>query len=300
VAEYRAGSPPGLSMPASRDCESLRRAIEEISTSFRGTLGVAAHDLLTDSAVTHNADTLFPTASVIKLPVLLELASQVGDGRYAWTDRIVLDPANRVTGSGILQDLDDGIALTVRDWAVLMIVLSDNTATNQCIDLVDVRNVNASLRRWGCEGTTLYRKVCEAPGPQQPYFGTGTPADFARLLLGLARGALLAEGPTGAVLDILRRQQHTDLLGRFLPFDGDLAREEPDRHLTLYSKSGWVYDIRNDVAIVRGNDVAYVVAVFSKDSGDESPSVDNAGALVVARLSQAIWQSFGGRYRPPQ
>ena len=290
---------PRPATPNGGDADVLGGAIRDIAASFSGTLGLAAQDLMTATSLTHNAGTVFPTASVIKLPILLELARQVAEGRYAWTDRVTLEPTNRVPGSGVLHDLDDRIDLTVRDWATLMIVLSDNTAANQCIDLVGVGDVNASLRRWGCGSTTLHRKVASAADPEEPYFGTGTPADFARLLVGLARGMLLPSEPTSAALDILRRQQHTDLLGRFLPFDPDSAREGRDRYLTLYSKSGWVYDVRNDAAIVRGTSVAYIVAVFTKDSGDESPSVDNVGNLAVARVSRAIWDAFAGRYAPP-
>jgi beta-lactamase class A len=285
--------------PGGQDADRLGRVVRDIAAAFSGTLGVAAQDLMSAASLTHNADAVFPTASVIKLPILLELACQVAAGRYAWSERLTLEPVNRVPGSGVLQDLDDGIALTVRDWATLMIVLSDNSATNQCIDLVGVGNVNASLRRWGCASTTLHRKVASVADPDEPYFGTGTPADFSRLLVGLARGTLLPGDPTRAALDVLRRQQHTDLLGRFLPFDPDSAREGPDRYLTLYSKSGWVYDVRNDAAIVRGTGVGYVVVVFTKNSGDESPSVDNPGNLAVARISRAVWDAFGVGYRSP-
>lgn len=275
--------------------DSLAQRIAAQDQAFSGTLGVFARDLRTGLTLRHRADETFPTASTIKLPILLELARQVHAGRLAWSRPLTLDPANRVEGSGVARDLDERLTVSLHDWATLMMVLSDNTAANQLLDVVGVDQVNASLRRWGAQRTTLHRKVTFAPNPPTPYFGTGTPADFGHLLVSLARGELLPPDATHTCLEVLRRQQAT-YLGRLLPYDAFMARQRPGRALTLYAKHGLVEGVRNEVGIVRAEGVQYVVAVFTRDAA--SPPTDpvdlqDEGVLVVARASRAVWDVFG-------
>lgn len=254
---------------------------------------MAAVDLLDGRRIAYRADEVFPTASTIKLPILLQLARRVSEAHLDWGLRVEIDEANRVAGAGVLNDFDPGLLLTVRDLATLMVAASDNTAANQCIELVGVEPVNASLREWGCVATALHRKVSFAPNPSPPHFGTGTPRDFALLLERLARGELLAPDATRVALDILRRQQLTDLVARYLPYDPLRAREAPDQALTLYSKSGWITGVRNDVALVRAEGVCYVVAIFTRDCQDQRSGPENEGAIAVARASRIVWEPFG-------
>lgn len=275
--------------------DSLAPRITALDEAFSGSLGVFARDLRTGLALRHRADDVFPTASTIKLAILLELARQVHAGRHSWSQPVSLDPVNRVEGSGVARDLDDGLTLSVHDWATLMMALSDNSATNQLLDLVGVDQVNAALRGWGVERTTLHRKVTFAPNPPTPFFGTGTPADFGQLLEGLARGALLPPDATHACLEILRRQQ-TTYLGRLLPYDPQQAREQPGRALTLYAKHGLVEGVRNEVGLLRAEGVQYVIAVFTRDAASRPPhpaDLQDEGVLVVARASLAVWEAFG-------
>jgi beta-lactamase class A len=189
---------------------------------------VAAIDPRSRATLRFNAAQVFPTASVAKLAIVMELARQVSTLGLHWEKRVSLNPANRTAGTGVVKELQDDLSQTVRDWAVLCIVVSDNTAANQCLGLIGgVQAVNASLRAWGCKQTTVHRKITFAPAPIPEFFATGTPGDFVLLLAGLARAELLSGSASLDVLDVLSRQQHTVLLGRFLPTNA-----------MLYSKSG--------------------------------------------------------------
>lgn len=269
--------------------------LARLDAEFTGSLGVVAADLLSGRRLAYRADELFPMASTIKLAILLQIARRVSEAHLDWGQRVRIDAANRVAGAGILKDLDPGLLLTVRDLATLMVAISDNTAANQCIDLVGVEPVNASLQEWGCAATALHRKISFAPNPSPPHFGTGTPRDFARLMERLGRGELLPRHASEVVLDILRCQQLTDLVARYLPYDALQARELPDQVLTLYSKSGWISGVRNDVALVRAEGVCYVVAIFTRDCQDQRSGPENEGAIAVARASRIVWELFGGQ-----
>src|SRR5690348_12920844 len=110
--------------------------VEEIARGVEGIIGVYARDLASGVEVALNADTIFPTASVMKIPILYELYRQVEAGQVDLAKRITLEAHHLVPGSGILQDLDLGIAPTLKDLATLMIIVSDNAATDLVIEQV--------------------------------------------------------------------------------------------------------------------------------------------------------------------
>src|SRR6202041_3388939 len=122
-------------------------------------------------------DELVQTASVIKLAILLDAAEQIRSGKATLEERLVLAKPNQVEGSGVLGILDTPLALTLRDTLTLMVVLSDNTATNMAIDRLGLAHIDATLRAAGLKNTYLYKKVfVPANGPMpadQPKFGLG-------------------------------------------------------------------------------------------------------------------------------
>src|SRR5690606_13766359 len=126
--------------PAS-DTVQLRRAIEEISSSFGGVVGVSVHDLTTGETLSLRGDETFSSASLIKVAILVTLMDEVNQGRMRLDERSTLIARDRVGGSGILKHMSSGTSLTLEDLAWLMITLSDNTATNLLLDKLDIRTV---------------------------------------------------------------------------------------------------------------------------------------------------------------
>src|SRR3954447_17583138 len=129
--------------------------VEEIARGVEGIIGVYAKDLASGTEIALNADTLFPTASVMKIPILYELYRQVEAGQIDLAARITLEQQDLVPGSGILQDLDLGLTPTVKDLATLMIIVSDNAATDLVLKLVGLDAVNATMRCAGMERSML-------------------------------------------------------------------------------------------------------------------------------------------------
>jgi beta-lactamase class A len=266
--------------------ESIRRR----ASGFSGTLGVWARPLAGGQTVEWNAHDVFPSASTIKLPVLYEVFKQAGEGRIRLGDRLTVRADDVVPGSGILKDLTPGIELSVRDLAVLMIVVSDNTAANLLIDLVGGDRVNRTLRALELCDTVLEHKFFRAP-PGAPINRT-SPADLGRLMLLIATHAVLSPEACEEMLAILRRQHHTDQITRRLAdFDGFLEQGTAPL-VRVASKSGAIRGTRNDVALVERGDLGYVIAMMSRDCTDRRFYVDNEAAMLLADVTTLIDAHF--------
>src|SRR5262249_25622832 len=136
--------------------------IEKIATGFDGVMGVAIKDLTTGEEVVVNDQLTFPTGSSIKIPILIELHKQIAEGKYKLTDQRWIENKDKVAGSGVIVNFGAHTSqLSLQDLAVLMIVLSDNTATNMLIDQTGMANVNATLDQLGLKAIRLRRKMID-------------------------------------------------------------------------------------------------------------------------------------------
>lgn len=276
---------------------AVRDEIQALAAGFSGTLGVWARSLDTGEFIEWHATDTFPVASTIKVPILYEVYRQAGQGRFSLTDPQTLRAEDIVPGSGILKDLTPGLVLPVKDLATLMIVVSDNTATNMLIDLVGLEAVNASAAALGLTGTRLEFKLFRAPDGAP--LNRSTPADLGRLMALVATGAVLTPAACGEMLHILDRQHFTDNITRRLPeFDGYLetGREPAVR---VGSKSGSIRGTRNDVGYVRAHGRRYVVAMMSKGCADLRFYHDNEASVLLPRVSAAIYRHFVPEPTPP-
>ena len=138
-----------------RDGSAAAASIAALAASFGGEVGVAARNFVDRAEITYNADDIFPTASTFKTALLYELYRQVDKGKIDLARANRAGRRMRVPGSGVLQDLDAGASLTVKDIATLMIVVSDNAATDMIYELIGRDPVAATLRRLGMDQTHL-------------------------------------------------------------------------------------------------------------------------------------------------
>ena len=210
---------------------SLFDAVAEIDRRFSGELGVAAYHLRTGASVEYNPSRQFPTASTIKLPILLEGFRQLERGEHRRDERFTLEDADKQAGTGILREFDAGLQPTFMDLMRLMMVVSDNTATNLLIRALGLDRINALLRGLGLTSTALLREITfELADGQLPPIGLATAADFVLLLRRLASGEVLSPAATAEALAIMRRQQYRDFLPRYLPVlaSDRFAQSQPD------------------------------------------------------------------------
>ena len=289
----------------SRDLDT---ALAAVADRLPGTLGVAIRYLPDGPAFALNADQPFPTASVIKVPVLVEVFAQARAGQLALAQRIPLRDEDRVGGSGVLQYMGPGLEPSVQDLAELMIGVSDNTATYMLIELVGVGAVNARLRSLGLQQTTLAGKlglsypVADAPAgravaPQVPTNrgSVTTPAEMCRLFELLWRGEVVDQAASRAMIGILEHQAFMEL-ARYLPLD-DLTEEEgrAASGVRIASKSGSINGVRNDVGLITAQTPkgtrAYVVSAFTRDVEDHRLwTPQNVALLAIGEVSRLAYR----------
>ena len=202
----------------------------------------------------HNADDVFPAASVIKVPLVMALHAEAERGALSLEEPLAVGAT--VGGSGILRDLLDVAELSARDHAALAIGLSDNTATNRLIERVGIDVVNGYLDRWGCAATRLRRRMYDFEAARCGLENVMTPREAASLLFVLLRGEAIERAVAERVIGLLERNQDDSMLRRYLPEDIRIAH-----------KTGSLAAVRNDVGIIRGTrDV--IVAAFTRDLRD--------------------------------
>lgn len=271
--------------------------IAALTKTFQGTVVLHARNLRTGASLSVDADAKVRTASTIKLPILCALEALVAKGDVRWDERIVLRQSAKVSGSGVLHELADGTALTVRDLARLMIVVSDNTATNLILDRITADAVNAWLDTVGLTNTRSLRKIRgdgtdlvaasgwsaagKAPGNERYGIGVSTSREMVRLLEMLHEGKVVSPAASRSVLETLERQQFKDGIGR-------RAGER-----RVQSKSGALDALRSDVGIVYtpGGPIAMAITVDGMPVIDYSP--DNAGNELIWQISQIVQDTLG-------
>ncbi len=210
--------------------DTLADRVAALTRPFKGRVAMYARNLTTGREFAIDADARVRTASTIKLPILCALESLVASGRVRWDERIRLRPEDKVTGSGVLGSLEDGTDLTIRNLAILMIIVSDNTATNLITDRITADAVNDYLDSIGLTITRYNRKVrgdgarlAEPSGwsragtleENRKYgLGVSTPREMVRLLQMLEAGTIVSPAASKDILDILAKQQVRDGIAR--------------------------------------------------------------------------------------
>lgn len=190
----------------------LSADLNHIAAAYDGVMGIFVKDLTSGETFSANADTVFPQASSIKIPILVELMSQAQEGKLRLDERITIQRAGLVGGSGVLQFFSDGGSeISMRDLAVLMVVLSDNSATNLIIDRVGMDKVNAMLHGLGLDQTVLARKMIDTGAEQADRENRSTPRQMVSLLESLHAGKLLDPAHTKIALEILEYPKDSPL-----------------------------------------------------------------------------------------
>ncbi len=283
---------------AAQEDPQLDRQIATIAQAHKGKVALFARNLQNGQTASLSPDLPVKTASVIKMGILLDAAEQIRAGKASLAERLVLTRPNQVEGSGVLGELTPPLALTLGDTLTLMVILSDNTATNMAIDRLGLDHINATLRAAGLRQTVLYKKVfVPAQGPMppdQPLFGLGktTPREMASIMERFATcrltldnsPALPADGPIcGAILKMLRNQQDRDSLPRYLE-----SLDTSEHGSAIANKTGALDAVRNDVALVSTKSGPVVIAAFTFDNEDQRWTGDNDAEQTLGRLAQAI------------
>jgi beta-lactamase class A len=218
---------------------------------FPGVAGLCVKDLTTGYQVAVNGDEEFPTASTIKAPVLAEMFRLAEAGKLDLSRRVKLTEDLKVPGSGVITYFDDVADLTVRDIAVLMIIVSDNTATNLCIDWATYEGTNALLRELGLTKTTLRRKMQDHAAVARGEENVATPAEFVQFYEALYRGEKLSRFVCEETIKVLKKRKRSHFAVG-LPQD-----------VVLAGKPGGMDNVRTDAGIVYLQRRPYAISVMT-------------------------------------
>lgn len=278
--------------------QALDGQLRAIAEAHHGRVTLFARNLKTGETASVAPDELVQTASVIKLGILLDAAEQIRAGKASLDEKLVLTKENQVPGSGVLNVFDTPLTLTLKDVLTLMVVVSDNTATNVAIDRLGLAHIDETLREAGLKDTYLYKKVFKpATGPMpadQPKFGLGktTAREMEAVMERLATchlsldksGPLPGDGKLcGAILHMLRSQQDRDSLPRYLE-----ALDTSEHGSAIGNKTGALDAVRNDVALISTKNGPVVIAAFTQENQDQRWTGDNEGEQTLGKLGLAV------------
>src|SRR5882757_2112238 len=287
---------------AGRVDEALQQELAGLVKAHHGKVALYAEQLNTGKSVGLDADQPVQTASVIKLTILFEAMEQVRAGKARWDEKLTLAPGDPVSGSGVLTFFDTPLTLTLKDVLTLMVILSDNTATNLAIDRFGVDAVNARIAWLGLKNTHLYKKIGKpAAGPMpadQPKFGLGktTAREMATIMERIGRcqlgdaGEPAQQGDTAicqVALTMLRNQFYRNTIPRYLE-----KLDSSETGSGIASKTGSLNAVRNDVAIVAGKGGPMVISIFTYENDDKSWTPDNQAEMMIARLAKEIVEAW--------
>ena len=271
--------------------EKLRPQLERRIALHKGTVGLYVKDLSTNETLSIRGAEQFPSASVIKVPILVELFAQVERGPIKLTDPMIMLASDQRPGSGVLQFLSPPHTLTVGDAAMLMIVLSDNSATNLIIDKVGIRNVNARMDSLGLRATRLHAKVflgssttIDTAATRQWGLGVTTPVDMGTLFERMYRGTAVSDSASKRMLDMLRRNFDYEEIPRLLPAGVSVAH-----------KTGKLDASRSDCGIVYNPGRDYVLCIFTKENQDRSWRLDTEARVTIGELARMVHEGLSAK-----
>jgi beta-lactamase class A len=275
--------------PSSGDDRALDAGVRAEVAQFKGKVSLFAKNLDTGVSYALDSDNRVRTASTIKVAIMVEAFASVAEGKAKWTDEVVLTNAKKVPGSGVLQDLSDGLKLTLRDAMTLMMTVSDNTATNLVLDVLTTDAVNARMDSLGLKQTRVLRKIGgggtskAGEDPALKPFGTGvtTPHEMATLLEKIERGQIINPAACKEMIDLMKREQHRDGIGRAIT-DTEMA-----------TKAGALDRLRSDVGIIYSKQGRVVMAITCDDMPEIIWSEENPGYLMLSRLSRILIEGLG-------
>jgi beta-lactamase class A len=269
------------------DTAALRKKLDSIADAHHGVVGYSVIDLETGARINRRGDETFPTASLIKVAILVTVYDLVAKGQLSLDDPLTVLKIDQVPGSGVIQFLHNGTVLTVHDAAWLMSTISDNTATNLLLDRIIIRRVWAKMDSLGLQHTRVHsksflRNSSVAMDSSVKYgLGVTTPNEMAHLFELMAQGKAVNHSADSAMLDILEHNTTDNMLQRYV--EGARAAHK-DGETDAVRTECTLWYLRNRV----------VACVMTKENKDQRWILDNEPQLTLANMGIAIVNAFGG------
>ena len=267
------------------DTSALRRTLDSLARGFRGVLGYSINNIDTGERLSSRGDETFSTASLIKVGILVTVFDLAEKGMLSLDDPLTVLKVDQVPGSGVLQYMHPGMSLTVRDAAVLMTILSDNTATNLLLDRIVIRRMWQKMEALGLPHTKVHSKtflrISSVALDSSAKYGLGvtTPNEMARLFELLANGKAVSQKADSAMLEILADNQDMELMQRSIS------------GMAVPHKTGATDSVRTECALFRLQ-TRVVACALTNHNQDTRWVVDNEAQLLLGRVGEAIVRTW--------
>ena len=229
-----------------------KKEIEKIISQVEGSVCINFYDLNKNNVFSINGDKKVLSASTIKLLILAELMKKISENKFSLSDTIMIADSMKTGGDGVLKELNTGHHFTLKELATLMIIVSDNQATNILIDFLGMENINQLGKELDLKETFLGRKMMDAEARKKGYDNYTCADDISLLLKLIYQEKLINKEASQLMLDILLRQQQGERLQRYLPSDIKIAH-----------KCGDLDNLENDGGIIWLGDRAYILVVLT-------------------------------------
>lgn len=261
----------------------LEKELTQLVSTFKGDVGIYVYNLKTKKEAGINADSIFPTASIVKVPILVEVFKQIKAGQLHLTDSLTYDVKRIYGGSGLMQFFKDSTATDLRTLASLMITMSDNTTSLWCQELVGGgAAINATMADLGLAHTRVNSRTEGRKKEQEKYgWGQTTPREMASLLIKMRDRSLVDAASSDEMYRLMSNSYYTDYsLSQIPPF------------VQTAAKQGMVNQSRSEVVMVNAPHGDYVFYIATKNNKDESWGFDNEAWQLQRTISAFLWQYF--------
>jgi beta-lactamase class A len=267
-----------LAQSSARDIlkQKTEKDLQTIIAASPSLTGLMAVDLSSGESISINENIIFTQASAIKIPILMEVYKQAHEKKFALSDIRTLSPSNTVAGSGILNVMVDPVNLSIRNLCVLMIGLSDNSATNTLIELVGIKNVTNTMQSLGFSNTRLQRKMIDQPASLRNEENISTPAEAVRIMKLLHEGKFIDKSTSEEILSILKNN----------PIANSKIADGIPANVKIAFKPGGMGGVSTEWAIVYLSNRPYAIAIMENYKTSATPS------NIISALSKRVYDYF--------
>lgn len=264
--------------------KKLEARIENIVQEFKGEVGVYVKDLRSGRVSTYHADTIFPTASIVKVPILLGITAAVQNGQLAYDSNHVYRDSLLYAGEDILGSFKDGEKIALKKIIMLMMTTSDNTASLWLQSLAGGgQRINALLKEQGLSSTFVNSRTVGREANRAQYgWGQTTPQEMGFLLEKIYRKEVFSSYASEKMLRAMGRNfwDEDESIGCFPPY------------VEVFSKNGCVNASRSEAMIVNAPHRPFVFCIFTKNNQDQRWTHDNEAWSLARKMATMLWNYF--------
>ncbi len=275
--------------------DKLKRCYKEqiipLIEDFSGEVSFSIKNINSNEIINHREGEIFPTASTIKMFILGAILDEVEKGKYNLNDLIEMKGEQQAGGTGVLKEFTAGTKYTIQDVGMAMTILSDNTATNMCIDLLGgVSKVNEYIEKFDLKHTRLFNRIdFEAIGTDVNNLAVATTEEFTQYLDLVLKDKVFSNDIKEVFLKIMSRQQDLTQFARYIPYNPYAEELNMEQSVGLANKTGTFTAVRCDVGVLKVDNEEVVFSIFTKDCKDDGFNIDNEGAVFIGNIGKEIY-----------